>query len=416
MNLKSTHAALLLILALATPLLSADWTEFRGPTGQGLSSAKNLPLTWSDTENVAWKQELPGKGWSSPIILKGRIYLTSAVPQKDDPNSSHSLRTFCLDVKSGKVLWDVEVFEQQAGVGIHGKNSHASPTPITDGKQLFVHFGTHGTACLDLDGNILWTNRELKYAPVHGNGGSPVLVNDLLVLGCDGADVQFIVALDQKTGKIRWKTPRDLNPDRGFTFSTPLVIEVAGKKQIVSQASGGVFAYDPADGGVIWSVLYGSGYSVVPRPVFGHGLVFVCTGYNTPQLLAIRPDGAGDVTETHVVWQSKKAVPHNPSPLLVGEELYMVSDGGVATCLDAKTGTEHWQQRLGGAYSASPIFADGRVYFQSEAGEGIVVEAGKTFKELARNPLKARTLASYAAADGFLLIRTETHLARMQSK
>ena len=349
--------------------------------------------------------------------MHGKAYLTTAVPADDKPDAAQSLRAVCVDVAAGKLLWNVEVFQQAEGVKIHGKNSHASATPITDGKKLFVHFGTHGTAALDFDGNVLWKNQELKYAPQHGNGGSPVLVDGLLVVSCDGTDRQFVAALDQESGAIRWKVPRATTPEKGFSFGTPLVIEVDGRRQIVSSGSDAVFAYAPKDGSEIWRVNFPGGYSVVPRPVYGAGLLFVCTGYNNPVMLAIRPEGAsGDVTETHVAWQLKKGAPHNPSPLFLDGAVYVVSDNGVATCLDAATGKQNWQKRLGGNYSASPLYAAEKIYFQSEEGEGIVIAAdSKVYRELGRNSVGERALASYAVEGSSLIIRSERHLARIEA-
>jgi outer membrane protein assembly factor BamB len=388
-----------------------DWPEFRGPTGQGLAQGA-LPLEWGPAKNVAWKQPIPGSGWSSPVVVAGRVYLTSAVPA--GKNGDQSLQAICLDAKTGKTVWSKEVFRQDGTTAprIHRKNSHASPTPIVAGGRLYVHFGHQGTACLDLDGNVLW-KKTVSYEPVHGNGGSPVLVDDLLVFSCDGAEGPFLIALEARTGKERWRTPRSNRAGRPFSFSTPLVITVKGKKQIVSPGSEIVAAYDPAGGKEIWRVRHG-GYSVIPRPVFGHGLVFVSTSYNFPNLLAIRPDGKGDVTATHVRWRLKSGAPHTPSPLLVGDELYVVSDSGTARCLDARTGKQHWQGRVGNAFSASPLHAGGRIYFQAEDGVGVVVKAGKAFERLARNDLGERTLASYAAADGALFIRTASHLYRIR--
>ena len=418
MRFGSTGAVFLLCSLAAAKGLGEDWTEFRGPTGQGHSAVTNLPAHWTTEDNVAWRHELPGKGWSSPVLLGKRLYLTTAVPSAGGDKSAQSLRAICLDAGSGAVVWNIEVFEQPGGAAMHGKNSHASATPVTDGKRLFVHFGPHGTACLALkDGKVLWRNDELKYAPVHGNGGSPVLVGGLVVVNCDGGDQQFVAALDQNRGTIRWRTPRSTSPEKGFSFGTPLVIEVGGKKQIISAGSDAVMAYDPKTGREIWKVAYPGGYSVVPRPVFGGGLLYVCTGYNTPILLAIRPEGAkGDVTETHVAWRVTKAVPHNPSPLLVDDALYLISDKGVLTCLDSRTGQERWQQRLGGDFSASPVYADGKIFLQNETGEGIVLKAGPQYEELARNPLGEKSLASYAVGDGALFIRTERHLARLEQK
>lgn len=403
-----------------TSASAGDWTEFRGPTGQGHSDGSKLPTEWSSTKNVAWKQEIPGLGWSSPIVLGERIFLTTAVPTGDGDKKDQSLRAMSLNAATGQPIWDTEVFLQdgKASGPIHSKNSHASPTPISDGKHLFVHFGTHGTACLTLDGKIVWQNRELKYEPRHGNGGSPILVDDMLVVTCDGANAMFIVALDKKTGEIRWRTTREHKNGTKFSFGTPLLIEVNGEKQIVAPGTFHVAAYRPKDGSEIWRVDYGLGYSVIPRPVFGHGLIFVSSSYDTPTLLAIKPDGQGNVTETHVAWKitSKSMPPHTPSPLLVGDNLFVVSDAGIATLMKATTGEEVWQKRVGGNYSASPLLADGKIYLQSEQGDGIVLQPGPEYVELAKNPLEPRTFASYAVADGALFIRTEKQLYRIQQQ
>jgi outer membrane protein assembly factor BamB len=403
----------MLTACLASTVRADDWREFRGPSGQG-HAAGELPTQWGRDKNIAWKQAIPGKGWSSPIVVASRVYLTTAVPAG---NGDQLLEALCLDAASGKILWEKEVFRQKGETApkIHAKNSHASPTPLVRGDRLFVHFGHQGTACLDLKGEVRWRNQSLPYAPVHGNGGSPILVEDRLVFNCDGGDKAFVVALDVNSGEVRWKTERSVEAERSFSFCTPLLIEVAGKKQIISPGSEEVCAYAPAGGKEIWRVTY-FGYSVIPRPVFGHGLLFICTGYNTPSLLAIRPGGEGDVTASHVAWKTRKAVPHAPSPLLVGDELYLVSDNGMASCLDARTGEVHWQERLGGTHSASPLFAADKIYFQSEQGDGVVVRAGKRFQLLARNNLGERSLASPAAAEGALFIRTEKHLYRIGAR
>jgi outer membrane protein assembly factor BamB len=396
-------------------LRADDWPEFRGPTGQGLVTKGDLPTSWGKEKNIVWKRAVPGKGWSSPIVVSGRVYLTTSVPAKD--GSDQLLEAICLNAANGEMIWEKEVFRQDGkkSPAIHDKNSHASPTPLLRGDRLFVHFGHQGTACLDLQGNVLWRNRDLRYSPVHGNGGSPILVEDMLVFSCDGGDQRFVVALNVADGKVQWKTARNAAAGNKFSFSTPLLIEVKGQKQIVSPGSNVVSAYDPANGREIWRVRY-DGYSVIPRPVYGHGLIFLSTGYDRPSLLAIRADGKGDVTDTHVAWKSNKGAPHAPSPLLVGDELYVVSDNGQASCLDARTGQVHWQERIGGSYSASPLFAGGKLYFQSEQGTGVVLRAEKEFKLLARNALGERSLASPAAADGALFIRTEKHLYRIGAR
>lgn len=404
--------SLAVCLLAVTAARAEDWPEFRGPTGQGHYTGKPLPMEWSPTKNIAWKQPIPGKGWSSPVVQAGRVYLTTAVPVD---GKDQSLRALCLDAGTGKIVWEKEIFRQDGAKAprIHNKNSHASPTPLVDGQRLYVHFGHQGTAALDLAGNVVWRNTELRYAPVHGNGGSLIRVGEHLVFSIDGSDQQYLAALDRTTGEVAWKGPRKSEAGRRFSFSTPLVIEAGGKRQIISPASDVVIAYDADNkGSELWRVKY-QGYSVIPRPVHGHGLVFLSTGYDRPTLLAIRPGGKA---EPKVVWSTAKGAPHTPSPLLVGDELYLVSDQGIASCLDARTGKVHWSERVDGQYSASPLHAAGKVYLQSEDGTTTVLRAGTTFDRLAVNKLDEKTLASYAVADGAIYLRTEGHLYRIEAR
>lgn len=398
-------------------LCAADWMQFRGSDSSGIGQATNLPTEWNADTNVAWKTEIEGKGWSSPSLYKNRLYLTTAVPVDEGSGTGAvSLQVLCVDAKTGQIVWDRQVFEQPAAAPkIHSKNSHASPTPLIAGDRIYVHFGHQGTACLDLTGKVLWKNDKLSYAPVHGNGGSPVLVAGMLIFSCDGASDPFVVALDAKSGLEKWRFTREADSAKRFAFSTPAVIEVDGSRQVITPGAGVVNALDPATGEEIWRVTY-DGYSVIPQPVFGHGLVLLSTGYDSPTLLAIRPDGKGDVTDTHVEWELKTGAPHTPSPLLVGDELYLIADRGVATCLDARTGEQHWQERVGGNYSASPLFADGKIYLQSEDGPAVVIRPGTTFEKIADTGFAERTLASYAVGDDSLFIRTEKHLYRVQQK
>jgi len=397
-------------------VLAEEWPQFRGPTGQGISSATNMPVEWNSKRNVVWKIPLPGQGWSSPVVAGERVYLTAAVEMQDQQGAVVSLIVQCIDAANGRLLWQTEVFrpgQDQTRV-MHQKNSLASPTPIVGADRLFVHFGHMGTAALDLNGKVLWRQTSLKYSPVHGNGGSPMLVGDLLVFNCDGANDPFVVALDAASGTVRWKTPRNTPSFKTFSFSTPIEIDVNGDRQIVSAGSGFVGSYNKETGREIWRVRYGEGYSIVPRPIYAAGLLFVCSGYDGPVLLAINPVGAtGDVTGSKVVWTLQRGIPLTPSLLAVGQEIYLISDRGIAKCLDAKTGKIHWDQRLGGEFSASPLYADGRVYFQSEEGVGIVLKAGTTFELLARNDLEEPTLASYAVADQAFIIRSKSHLWRI---
>lgn len=386
---------------------SHDWPEFRGPTGQGHYAGK-LPVTWGEKQNIAWSVELPGKGWSSPVIQGDRAYLTTAVPDAD--TDKQSLRCLCLDSAKGTVLWNVEVFQQEsAAPAIHSKNSHASATPIVTADRLYVHFGHQGTACLDLQGKLLWKNTDHRYKPVHGNGGSPCLAAGVLFFCCDGEDMQAVIGLDAKTGATRWKRDRLTKPSRNFSFGTPLVIEVNGKQQAICQGSDVVMSLDPSTGTEYWRFRY-TGYSQIPRPVFAQGLLYICTGFDSPKVLALRPDGQGDVTETHLAWQATRNGPNTPSPVVVGDSLYMVADNGVLTCLNAKTGEMRWQGRLNGNFSASLLAADGLLYCLNEQGTCYVVEAGSAFKEKAKNTLPGQTLASLAASNGKLYLRTDEQL------
>ncbi len=405
-------------LVLGASSRAADYPQFRGPAGDGHAAARGLPSTWDETSNVAWKTSIPGKGWSSPSLYKDRLYLTSGVPV--DPSNERgdlSLRALCLDSGTGKTVWDREVFVQSAATApkIHSKNSHASPTPLVTSDRLYVHFGHQGTACLDHAGNVLWKNNSLRYAPVHGNGGSPILAAGRLIFTCDGASDPAVVALDASTGEQAWRFERPGNPPKKFSFCTPTAITVAGKTQVICAGSGAVNSLEPETGREIWLVHH-DGYSVIPKPLFGHGLVFMSTGYDSPTVLAIRPDGSGDITSTHVAWSLRKGAPHTPSLLLVGDELYMVSDKGVATCVDARTGKEYWQERIGGNYSSSLVHADDKIYIQSEDGPAIVIRPGKRFAKLADAGFTERTLASYAVGESALFIRTEKNLYRVEQR
>ncbi|HVC94830.1 MAG TPA: PQQ-binding-like beta-propeller repeat protein [Pirellulales bacterium] len=383
--------------------VEVDWPQFRGPDGQGHASARELPLTWSETENVAWKVAIPGLGWSSPVIQNGQIWLTAAI---DD---GHSLRAIGLDQRTGEQLHDVEVFTIDMPGRVHDLNSHATPTPVIEGNRLYVHFGGNGTACLTTDGAIIW-KVKLEHQTYYGPSSTPVLCDDLLIVPCQGTDTRYTAALDKQTGEIRWKQPHAGRNSE----STPLVIETSAGRQLVSNLADRVVAYDPRTGSELWSVAQGDNFAQVPRPVYGCGLVFVCGGYFSPLVQAIRPDGRGDVTASHVVWSLREAVPQNPSPLIVGDELYLFSDKGIGSCLDARSGELRWRERLGKGGYASPLLADGRIHFWNDDGETSVVAVGRQFQKLSTNRLDGRTFASPAVAGRAFYVRTETHVYRIE--
>ncbi|MDX1983458.1 MAG: PQQ-binding-like beta-propeller repeat protein [Bryobacteraceae bacterium] len=395
----------ILLLFFSILILEAeDWPQFRGPGGQGHSSETGLPVEWSEAANVKWKVAIPGQGWSSPSIQGDRIWLTTAT------EAGKSLRLLALDKASGETRLDVEVFRLEEAGQIHAKNSPASPTPLIGGNRVWVHFGAFGTAALTTEGEILW-KKQLPYAHQHGPGNSPVLAAGLLYVNCDGTDQQYAVALDPETGEVRWKKDRP----SAMAFATPLVVPHGDREIIISPGAKRSVTYDAKTGEELWSVRYGDGFSNVPRPVVGHGLAFIATGFYKPEILAVKMDGKGDVTESHVLWRTQRGTPHTPSPLLVGDEIYFVSDTGVATCADARTGKVHWTQRLGGNHSASPVFADGRIYFLSEEGETVVLLPGTKFEVLARNQLDGRFLASIAPSDRALFLRSDTHVFRIEA-
>jgi outer membrane protein assembly factor BamB len=347
-----------------------------------------------------------GLGWSSPVVADGRVWLTTAIRDR----TGTSLRALAFDAQDGREVVNTEVFRIESLHVLNPKNSFASPTPIVSGDRVFIHFGADGTAALSAAGEIVWTTR-LPYQSQHGNGGSPVLYEDLLIVNCDGADTAFVIALDAATGKVRWKTDRRSPWDQAYT--TPLVIRAEEQDQLISVGAHRATAYEPRTGREIWRVGYPNGFSNVPRPVYGHGLVYIATGFQQPALLAVRSDGSGDVTRTHIAWTLDRGVPYTPSPLLVGGELYIVSDLGIVTCLDARTGDIVWRERLRGNFSASPVFADGRIYFQSEEGVTTVAVPGRTFQRLATSSLDGRTLASMAVSNGSFFIRSDSHLYRV---
>jgi outer membrane protein assembly factor BamB len=396
---------LLALLALCSAAVAAeDWPQFRGPRGDGHSTESGLPLEWSEARNVAWKTAVPGTGWSSPVVAGGRVWLTTAV--------GRSLRALAYDVATGREVVNVEVFRSDERQYVHPKNGRASPTAIVDADRVYVHFGQEGTAALGTSGEVLWRARY-RYASQHGGGGTPVLHRGLLIFNCDGnPDEAFVVALDAQTGKERWKIARRAPADQAYT--TPLVIRVDGREQLVSVGAYRAYAYDPLTGREIWRVSYDGGFSNVPRPVYGQGLVFIATGFNQPTVIAVRPDGSGDVTKTHLAWTLRRGAPFTPSPILVGDELFVVNDTGILTVVEARSGVIRYQQRLNGNFSASPVFADGRLYFQSEEGVTTVIAPGPEFRLLARNSLDGTTLASMAVSGGSFFVRSDTHLYRIR--
>ncbi|NQU19720.1 MAG: PQQ-binding-like beta-propeller repeat protein [Candidatus Nealsonbacteria bacterium] len=417
------NAIAVLAIAISASLASAadNWPQFRGPTGDGHSDATGLPPAWSETENVAWKTPIHDRGWSSPVVWENQIWMTTATAD------GHRLFAVCVDRRTGKIVHDVKVFDVDEPEKIAPINSYASPTPAIEAGRVYVHYGSYGTACLDTPtGKTLWQRRDLKCDHHMGPGASPILHGDMLLFHVDGIDVQYVVALDKTTGKTAWKTDRSIDYTDVFplcrkAFCTPTIIEVAGRTQMISPGSKAVIAYDPTTGEELWKVRC-FGWSMTPRPLFGHGLIYAIVDYDKPELWAIRPaspqapGGRGDVTDTHVAWKVRQSMPSTPSLLLIDELLYMVNDDGVASCLEAKTGKVVWKERIGGNYSASPVYADGRIYFSSQTSVTTAIAPGREFKVLATSELDDPVMASPAVAGNAIFLRTGTHLYRIERR
>ena len=414
---------LLLWLAfVAAPALiraEENWPQFLGPDGDGVVE-RSLPVHWSPDSNIAWRTELPGRGWSSPVTSGDRIFLTTAIPiaepddQGDGGDAGHQLSLLILDAKGGDLLRTVVVMEQNSDrpVKMHSKNSHASPTPIVDGDRVFVHFGYQGTACLTTEGELIWINRDLYFRPTHGNGGSPVLVGDRLIFTCDGDKDPKVVALDADTGRLVWQAKRPVSAKKTFSFCTPSVFMISGKPQVIAPGSDGVLSLDPETGETIWDLRY-QGYSVVPKPVFASGLVILSTGFDNATMLAIRPDGHGLVTETHLEWELDRNVPKTPSMIAHDGLVYSISDDGIALCVEAATGEVIYRKRIGGNFSASPLLAGDHLYLTSEQGVTTVIRSGREYEQVAENDLQERTLASLAVWQESILLRTDKALYRI---
>ncbi|MBC8326371.1 MAG: PQQ-like beta-propeller repeat protein [Verrucomicrobia subdivision 3 bacterium] len=402
----------------AGTLVAADsWWQFRGPHGDGHAKQAALPLNWSETKNVEWKTAIHDRGFSSPVIWGKQVWLTTATAD------GRKLFGVCVDKDTGKIIYDLHLFDVADPQAITPENTYASPSPVIEKGRVFLHFGTYGTACVETaTGKVLWTRRDLNCDHEKGAGpaSSPMLFGNTMIVHVDGRDVQYIVALDTATGKTVWKTPRSLNYSKfpvhhRKAYSMPMLVPRGKGQQLVSPAGRGLYAYDPKTGKELWHMRH-RGWSVAPRPISGHGLIFATIDRDTPELWAIRPDGNGDITDTHIAWREKRGMPERSSPLLVDDLLYFVNRGGIATCLEAKTGKEVWKERLKGAYSASPIYAKGRIYLFNETGMATILRPGRKFEIITTNALKPQPLLASPAVDGnAFIIRTGGHLYRVEN-
>jgi outer membrane protein assembly factor BamB len=412
------------MLLLPLSALADDWPRFRGPTGDGVSAAAGLPLVWSATQNVAWAASIPGRGYSSPVLLGDRIWLTTAIETNvrrlvigsDSMQQAERvvLGAVCLARSTGEVRWKVDLFPLDGPEPVHEMNSYATPTPVVEPGRLYCDFGTFGTTCLDAEtGRVLWS-RRLPLDHQVGPGSSPVLYKDLLVLVRDGRDQQYVTALDKRTGEPVWKTDRpslegtDISQRK--SFSSPLFIATNGHVQMVVVGAQWAIAYEPESGREIWRLRHGQGFSIGSCPVYGDGMLYFSTGCFRPELCAVRVDGQGDVTATHLLWRSTNQVPVMSSPILAGDAIYWVSDGGVVSCSDARSGELRWKKSLGRPHLASPVLADGRLHFFDTKGRTAVIKPGASCEVLAENVLEGHVVASPAAVGSALYLRTDDRL------
>jgi outer membrane protein assembly factor BamB len=416
-------------LAASGAWVRADWPEFRGPTGDGQAPAAGgltgLPLHWSETNNIRWQTAIPYRGWSTPVVLGGQVWLTTATEE------GHDFYAVCVDAETGKILFNEKVFHSGApeplGNGA-SMNCYATPSPAIEPGRVYVHFGSFGTACLDTKtARVLWQRDDLPCRHYRGPASSVVLYENLVILTMDGADLQYHVALDKQTGKTVWKTDRSVawndenvpgqmakDGDLRKAHSTPLIVKTSGRTQMLSAGAKAAYAYDPRTGQELWRVQYPD-WSTAPRPLCSEGLAIFTTGLSKREMWGVKTDGKGDVTETHVAWKLKAHVGKYASPLLVDGLVYTAEDESFITCLEAASGREIWRERVGGKYAASPVYADGRLYFFDQQGTTTVLKPGRTLSVLATNKLSSGFMASPAVDGKAFYLRTRTHLHRVEA-
>lgn len=409
---------LVVLLSGVSTLQAENWSRFRGPNGQGVSDETGVPLEWSLDKNVAWHTPIPGEGWSSPIVWEDQVFVTTAT------NNGTICRVLCLNRKTGDIEWNQQVFEQ-VPLRKENKNSYATPTPVTDGERVYAVFGDGSVVALSMDGEVQWTNRDVRFYSRHGLGASPILHDGLLIMPYDGSlpppesgkfedfqqerigwqipwEKSFLVALDTSSGEEVWRADRGMSR---IAHVTPVVVENDSNDLLVSPAGDVIQGFDPLSGERLWTVK-SQGEGVVPSPALSNGLIITASGFEAPTIRAVQPGGEGDVTETHIAWEQRRGCPNQPSLLTIGSRLYAISDTGVISCFDANTGELLGQQRVGGNYSSSPVAADGRIYFTSESAETVVVNADPELEILTRNQLSGHAQASPAISQGNVFIRT----------
>ena len=417
---------ILLSIGYAEPTLKDQWPEFRGPNGNGIVvGERGLPTTWSEEKNIAWKTKIDGKAWSSPVVWDDQIWITNSSAD------GKLMEGICINKKDGKIKYRLSLFSNETVEPLgNNVNSYGSPSPVIEKDAVYIHFGSYGTTAIDTNsGKEIWKRTDLECRHFRGPGSSPIIFQDMLILTMDGVDFQYVIALDKKTGKTKWKTERstkwdDVEPDgkiRGDgdlrkAYTTPTFMKVSGKTIMISPGAKSCFAYNPINGKELWNITY-SGYSNASRTVIYKDNAIINSGYGKPHLISVKidPSAAGDISGTHINWDIVKRVPKRSSPIIGGDQLYMTTDEGILTCLDAKTGESNWSDRMPGHYSASPIFADGKLYFFSEMGHCYVIAPGGDYNLISKNKLDSGFMASPAISGKAIYARSKTHLYRIEN-
>ena len=417
-----------------------NWPQWRGPVASGHAPTGNYPKTWSSKEKVLWKTDLTGRGHSSPVHDGKYIWVTTAIEtpasleEKEERLKENnglltvtvlskvSLRALKIEPVSGKIIKDIEVFEKKQPQWVHKLNSYASPSPFLENGKLYIHFGAYGNVCIDsMSEKIIWKNDEKDLWVMHENGpgSSPVIWGNYMIFHLDGSDRQSIVALDKNNGKIAWQTKRSgemrENPQFQKSYSTPIIGEFNGKFVLISCAADWLYGYDPQNGKELWKTKYGIlGFSNVSRPVIGNGMIYLSTCFMKAEIHAYQLEG---LAKPELAWKITKGAPKIPSPILIGEQLYVINDGGILSAVNAKTGELNWRERLDGEFSASPTYANGLLYLADRAGKTLVIRPGKALDIISENELDGEPhMASFAPFGNSFLIRTDSTLYRVGEK
>ena len=418
------HSLLFVFFLFAAKQVSSqekNWTQFRGSNLNGMAISENIPLKW-DESVIKWKTEIHDKGYSSPVVYNNQIWVTTAT------TDGKKLYAVCLDYQTGKIIYDLLVFTPEVVEGKHSLNTYASPTPCIEKDKVYVHYGSMGTACINTaDGSIVWKRTDLKCKHVQGPASSPIIYKDMLILHFEGTDVRFIVALDKTNGQTIWRSDRPAEPYEPLqeigrkAYITPIIVNVKGRDMLISDGSAVCIAYDPNTGREIWRVVDGA-ESTIAMPFTENGVVFWYAGYMVADdgskytnMLAVNPDGSGDITRTNVIWKKRDELSRNHSltPVIKDGLIYTVNTFNKLMCIDAASGEEVWSKHLLSNYDASPIYINGNIWFFSVKGEVLTIKEGRKYEVIASNKMESGIWATPAVLRNSIIVRTQNYLYRI---